>query len=345
MATTAPHLDQPSAKKMKKDDFSPLVGSYPTSDLLIRTLLSTKVENVRPPENTIFIAQRTDKITDVWKGLVLHNFYSVPVLQKTKKKWYGFVDMFDIVKFVISFFGESESLKSSEDWIKMAECSEEFKTKTVNDIMKYPLSKANPFFPVHTGYSLLSAVEVLAREPGLHRIPIIDRDRKLITIITQSQLTRLLIRNMELFGEKKNKPVSQLDRYLEDVFTIPEEATAMDAFRLMIEKNVTGLAVINKEGKLTDNISLKDLKAMSTDARLFWRLYQTVHNFLQKIRKENNETGGDRPRRAVTVTRNDTLEMVLKKLDENNVHRIFICDGHKPIGVISLRDVLNEIIH
>jgi len=284
-------------------------------------------------------------VTDVWKGLVAHNFLSVPVLQKTKSKYYGFVDMYDIVKFVVDFFGETDKLRDSEDWIKLVETSEEFNKKTVNDIMKYPLSKRNPFFPIHSGYSLLNAVEALAKEKGLHRIPIIDADRKLITVITQSQIIEILYKNLDIIGEKRNKPVGQTDKYLEDVFTIHEEATALDAFKMMVDKNVSGLAVIDKDGKLTANISTKDLKAMSTDARLFWRLYQTVHNFLLKIRKENNEMGGDRPRTIVTTKAQETLETVIKKLYEHKIHRIYIVDDHKkPVGVISLKDVLAELI-
>jgi CBS-domain-containing membrane protein len=345
------HESEPANKKIKTasldlSSVSPLSGAYPTSDRFIRLLLGAKVDVVRPPENKIFVAQRTDNITEVWKGLAAHNFLSVPVLQKTKNKWYGFVDIYDIVKFVIEFFGvEGKKLQDSEDWLKLVESSEEFSKKTVNDIMKYPLSKRNPFNPIHSGYSLLTAVEALAREPGLHRIPIIDQDRKLITVISQSQVVQILYKNLDIIGEKKNKPVGQMDRYLEQVFTIHEEATAVDAFKMMVELNVSGLAVIDKEGKLTANIAMKDLKAVSTDTRLFWRLFQTVHNFLQKVRKENSETGGDRPRTTVTVKAEDTLETVIRRLTEHSIHRIYIVDDHKkPLGVISLKDVLAELI-
>jgi len=304
------------------------------------------VDVVRPVDNKIFVAQRTDLITDVWKGLVAHNFLSVPVLQKTKNKYYGFVDLYDIVKFMVEFFGTSEELKNSEDWFKLAEASEEFRKKTVNDIMKYPLSNRNPFFPIHSGYSLFCAVEALARETGLHRIPVVDNERKLITVITQSQIVNILLRNLDILGEKKDMPVNQMSKYFEDVVCIREDDIALEAFKIMVEKNVGGLAVIDKEGKLTGNISLRDLKVMSTDARLFWRLYQTVHNFLLKVRKENNETTGDRPRTVVTVKPLDTLETVIKKLAEYKIHRVYIVDDHKkPVGVISLKDVLHEIIN
>jgi len=340
----------PVQKRLKTDasvvvGAVPLSGEFSTSDRFLRLLISTKADVVRPPDNKIFVANRTDKITDVWKGMVQHNFLSVPVLQKTKNKWYGFIDMYDIVKFVVDFFGETEELKNSEDWTKLAAASEEFSKKTVNDVMKYPLTRRNPFFPIHEGYSLFSAIEGMARERGLHRIPVINEDRKLITIITQSQLVSILSRNLDILGDKKDKPVYAMSNYFEEVISIHEDSLAIEAFRTMVDKNVSGLAVIDKEGKLTAAISMKDLKAMSTDARLFWRLYQTVHNFLLKIRKENNETSGDRPRTIVTVKPSDTLETVVKKLAEQKVHRIFITDDHKkPVGVISLKDVLQEII-
>jgi len=348
MATESMQENEPISKKMKADigSSSPMAGPFPTSDRFIRLLIATKVDAVRPPENKIFVAQRTDNLADVWKGLVQHNFLSVPVLQKTKNKYYGFLDVYDIVKFVIDFFGEKvETLKDSEDWFKLASSSEEFSKKTVNDVMRYPLTKRNPFFPIKSGFSLFSAIEAMAREHGLHRIPVIDTDRKLITVVTQSQIVDILIRNMDILGEKKDKPVSFTECYFEDVISVHEESVAVEAFRLMVEKNVSGLAVINKEGKLVGNISLKDLKAMSTDLRLFWRLYQTVHNFLQKVRQENNEKSGDRPRTIVTVKPNDTLETVIKRLKEHKIHRVYIVDDNKkPIGIISLKDVLKEII-
>jgi len=340
-------MEEPSNKKQRKEASGggPFVGPFSTSERFLRLIVHTTVDVVRPPENKIYVAARTDKVVDVWKGLVEHNFLSVPVLQKTKHRYYGFVDLYDIVKFVIEFFGETEELKNSNDWFAMANNSEEFRKKTVNDIMKYPLTKRNPFFPIHSGFSLFCAIEALAREKGLHRVPVIDEERLLITVVTQSQVNQILFRNLDILGGKKDLPMNQMKRYFEDVISIPEDATAIEAFRTMVEKNISGLAVVDKEGKLTANISLKDLKAMSTDARLFWRLFQTVHNFLLKVRKENNEHSGDRPRTVVTVKPTDTLETVIRKLSEFKIHKVYVVDEHKkPVSVISLKDILYEII-
>jgi len=50
---------------------------------------------------------------DVWKGLVRHHFLSVPVLQKKGNKYYGFLDIADIVNYVVDSFGKT-TLESSE---------------------------------------------------------------------------------------------------------------------------------------------------------------------------------------------------------------------------------------
>jgi len=355
METTAHARDaarnEPANKKLKVDLSNPLssapLSSYPTDERFLKMLINIKADVVRPAENKVFVANRTDNIVDVWKGLVSHNFLSCPVLQKTKHRYYGFVDLWDILKYVVDFFStkDDQLLRNSEDWLKLVSAHEDFMKLTVNDIMKYPLTKRNPFFPIHSGFSLFSAIEALAKEKNLHRVPVVDAERKLITVITQSQIVQILNKSLDSIGERKNKPVVMMDRFIENVYTIHEDAVAMDAFKMMVEREVSGLAVIDSDGKLTGTISVRDLKAISVDARMFWRLYQTVKNFLLKIRKENNETGGDRPRTVVTVKPSDTLETVVKKLAENDIHRIFIVDEHKkPIGVISLKDVLYEII-
>lgn len=51
--------------------------------------------------------------------------------------------------------------------------------------MQHPLTRRNPFHPVTRGYSLLFALELLAREEDLHRVPVVDSERKLINLITQ----------------------------------------------------------------------------------------------------------------------------------------------------------------
>eukprot|EP00026_Physarum_polycephalum_P021409 Phypoly_transcript_24640.p1 GENE.Phypoly_transcript_24640~~Phypoly_transcript_24640.p1 ORF type:complete len:122 (-),score=17.05 Phypoly_transcript_24640:179-511(-) len=87
---------------------------------------------------------------------------------------------------------------------------------------------------------------------------------------------------------------------------------------------------------------------MGADGRLFWRLYKPVSEYLQNVKNSRTDQHAkERPAEIVTVTPNDTLETVLGLLVNNRIHRIYIVEspGHKkPIGVITLRDVMLEAI-
>jgi len=316
---------------------------YPLNPEWTKYLMNTKVENLQLKEGVIFICKRDDKVMDVWQGLIKHNFLSVPVLQKTKNKYYGFVDMADIVHYIVESFGKSK-LEGSEDYWKLVKEDEIFQKKAINDIMVYPLQRRNPFHEIPVGYSLFSAIEALAKVNGLHRVPIVDSNRKLINVITQSQLIETLDANLALIGKRKEKPIGEIKGAIRSVYCINEETPAIEGFRQMTVHGVSGLAVVNTEGKLEGNLSIRDLKAICSDGRMFWRLYQTTKNFLQKVKKEYHEKHGI-PNHPVFLKTNNTIEFAIKQLVTNRIHRIFIVDdANKPIGILSLKDILLELI-
>jgi 5'-AMP-activated protein kinase regulatory gamma subunit len=315
---------------------------FQTNPEFIQQMLTTRAETLVPPDGRIFIAERTHKVTDVWKGLIKHNFMSVPVLQKTKNKWYGFLDLADIVKYVIDTFG-FEKLGKDVDFFEMYDKEEFWKTRTVNDVMTFRIAGRNPFHPVKKGYSLYFVFEMMANEKGMNRVPVLDENNNLANLITNSQMLRYVHSHMKQLGGVKDKPISQFTMPHNEVICIHEEEPAHKAFTMMINKNVGGLAVIDANGKLTENISLRDLKAIQNDGRMFHRLFQTTHNFLQKVRKDFGKK--ERPNHPIAVKNTDTLEHAIQLCVDWGVHRIYIIDDQKkPIGVITLHDMFAEIL-
>jgi len=315
--------------------------TFHTDTNFLVSLIHTRAEQLRVPNNTVFIAERTDKIVDVFRGLIKHNFLSVPVLQKTGRKWYGFLDMADIVAYVTETFGNAK-LTSTQDFWELFEKEEELRKKTVQDLMKYPLTRRNPFHPVKGGYSLFYAIEALAKEPNLHRVAVIDDERQLLGLITQGQVVKYLYEHLGKIGCEIKKPISDLKHVMKPVLSVKETDNAIDAFNLMVKESITGVAVVDGHGKLTGNISLRDLKVMAPDGGLFWRLYGTTKSFLHKLDQEGQ---GHRPRSVQTVSVDDTLETVLVKLAEHKIHRVFIVDEkHHPIGIITIKDILLDLI-
>jgi len=111
----------------------------------------------------------------------------------------------------------------------------------------------------------------------------------------------------------------------------------------MAHTGVSGLAVVDSDGKLVGNISLRDLKGIHPDAKIFWRLWNTV-----KIFKEKAITDYPPPNAipsSVFVTPADSLMKVVEKMALHHIHRVYVVDeNQKPERVISQTDVLREVV-
>lgn len=152
-----------------------------------------------------------------------------------------------------------------------------------------------------------------------------------------------LRKNLDMLGNKRLKPLAASPNlFFKPVVTIGHLSTAYEAFRTMVLHKVSGLAVVDGDGKLKGNISLRDLKAITPDAKLFFRLSEKVMDFLAN---EKLDYPKDSPEGPIAVKANETIENVIKILSDRGIHRVYIVDdNHKPIGVASLTDILREII-
>eukprot|EP01090_Pellita_catalonica_P006820 TRINITY_DN1718_c0_g1_i2.p2 TRINITY_DN1718_c0_g1~~TRINITY_DN1718_c0_g1_i2.p2 ORF type:complete len:211 (-),score=35.03 TRINITY_DN1718_c0_g1_i2:879-1511(-) len=209
--------------------------------------------------------------------------------------------------------------------------------------MEYPRKNSNPFHPVKVGYSLFYVMEALAKEKHLHRVAVIDDDRNLVTLITQSRLVEFLWKNIDLIGERVNKPVGDLKNCFHEVVSVTKKDLPIKAFKRMSARDISGVAVVEGD-RVVDAISLRDLKVISSDGSLFWRLYKPMGEFL-KVLDTAYDAKHKRARKVQTVTSTDTLRTVIKHLAETGLHHLFIVDSHKKAqGIISLKDVLLDII-
>jgi len=96
------------------------------------------------------------------------------------------------------------------------------------------------------------------------------------------------------------------------------------------------IGVINDAGELIQVLSVNDLRSVGYDEQLFQRLYLPVGQFIQ-IALQSNST---KPRALITAKFTDTFGEVLQTIVKSGVHRLYIVDENKPVGVISLSDIL-----
>jgi CBS domain-containing protein len=110
--------------------------------------------------------------------------------------------------------------------------------------------------------------------------------------------------------------------------TVLATATVGEAIRAMIGHKVGALLVVDDEGKLLGIFSERDLLTKVAGERPDWQQL-AVRGFMTA----NPET----------VTPSHTLAFALHKMDVGGYRHLPVMDEGKPVGVVSVRDMLRHI--
>ena len=112
------------------------------------------------------------------------------------------------------------------------------------------------------------------------------------------------------------------------VWTTASTATLLEVAREMVERNISGLVVVDAEGCLEGLITRTDLVRAAHDRRDWMNL--TANDYMV--------------RNVVTVGLEDSLQDVMDLLIEHHVHRVVAVEAEKnklrPIAVLSAADVV-----
>jgi CBS domain-containing protein len=308
-------------------------------------------------EGNVATVRKSEPISRVMKKLVTENFLSAPVLDESGL-YCGVVDMLDLVKYITGLFaGETSSA-----WTDYFAKQTLFKEAIVADVIKSKMAskRFDPTDVYHTleeGYSLLHAFEVLART-GCHRVPVINSG-KIVGIYSNSMAISHIKQNLSILGEIGSMKVADMCQSY-DVKTIVESKSAIDAFNLMVETGVSGLAVTDNQGILVDTISIRDLRGLGCEGDQFASLFSnTVTDFKVLSRKVHPTQASSThysnrrlPKSALYATPTQTFRDVISMLNDGNIHRVFVCSDSsdaagapRAIGVISQTDVIKTVLH
>ena len=82
----------------------------------------------------------------------------------------------------------------------------------------------------------------------INRIPIVDRNNVLVSLITKGMILRWMHSNINSMGSITSKKVSDFSNVYKEVYTINENKNAIEAFDLMVKKKIGGINfLINSE--------------------------------------------------------------------------------------------------
>ncbi|KAG5537175.1 hypothetical protein RHGRI_024566 [Rhododendron griersonianum] len=133
-------------------------------------------------------------------------------------------------------------------------------------------------------------------------------------------------------------------------FQVYEDEPVMQAFKLMRQKGVGGVPVVQSGGlKAIGNISIRDVQFLLIAPEIYKNYRSiTAKNFLTAVRSYLDEHKEASPllNGMVTCGRDNTIKEVIVKLDSQKIHRIYVVDGEGNLeGVITLRDIISKLVH
>jgi len=301
------------------------------------SLFSTPLSAIVPKNQQLVTIPAESSVLDALKTLSSKNIYSAPVKDQ-KGAYSGFLDMADIVVSLVTLM-EERSSHSFDQNSSFFDAVAKDKLETAKNIAD--LSKMNPMVPLREKDSLGEALKIF-ESTGTHRVPVLSGDSvaDINGVLTQIDVISYLASNLSSLGDAGKKTLQEHNVKLNKVISVEIGARAFEAFQLMSKNRITGVAVLNHDGTLFSNLSMKDIKEVKPEELLVW-MNKSALELIQMIRCKQIDV-------AVPVFSchlHNTLEQVIAKLNVLRVHRLFITDDqNKPIGVLTLGDIF-RLIH
>jgi len=284
----------------------------------------------------IITVSSDDTVRAAFEKLVKNNILSAPVRSggdgvhgDQNNTYHGFVDMLDLVDFVVRSLriSDDRDLQTVTDvQNRLNEFQETLNDANVNDLLVHASHRGSmSCFSVPDGITLFSVLDMLASS-GSYRIPILNTFKKVVNVITLSMMLRYIQERLDLLPEAiRNKTVKEFVGNQQEVHVIRDDTRAIFACQLMSEKRLNSVAVVNQEGQIVETFSVKDLRGIGLDAHHIWRLFMPVVAY----KKKQSDLFPAFPNTLVTVSLNDTFETVLSLFVANKVHNVWVVDGHK----------------
>jgi len=306
---------------------------------LRKLLAETIVGSLESPKGAVVVVKSSFSPYEGFKTLVDHNILSAPVYDEKAQKYTGFLDIRDLVSFVV-FVDDDQKSDVPQNLLELIMHGCKLFKVDLDGVTVTYLSRRNPFHPVSTSDSLLKVCEELSK--GLHRVPVVDQNGNVVNIISQSSVISFLAKHQKDIKSLTGHTLAELNLGTKPVISVKQDTPAIDTFRLMDKKKISGVAVIDSHGRFVGNTSASDLKLFMKTLSLDI-LARPTTEFLKIIRQESIEIKSP----TISVNSHDSLAVAIGKLASTKIHKLFVADdqdGYKPLAVVSLTDILRYLL-
>ncbi|CAG08201.1 unnamed protein product, partial [Tetraodon nigroviridis] len=271
-----------------------------------------------PTSSKLVIFDTTLQVKKAFFALVANGLRAAPLWDNKLKCFVGMLTITDFINILHRYY--------KSPLVQIYEL-EEHKIETWREI--YLEYSTNKLISITPECSLFDAIYSLLKNK-IHRLPIIDPvSGDVLHILTHKRILKFL----HIFGSMIPKP-RFLQRQIGDVAigtfrqvaTVQESASVYDALMIFVERRVSALPVVNKEGTL-------NLAAQKT------------YNNLNMTMREAIASRACCVEGVLKCYRHETLETIIDRIAKAEVHRLVLVDSEDVVrGIVSLSDLLQALV-
>eukprot|EP01128_Nolandella_sp_AFSM9_P006604 TRINITY_DN3436_c0_g1_i2.p1 TRINITY_DN3436_c0_g1~~TRINITY_DN3436_c0_g1_i2.p1 ORF type:complete len:320 (-),score=105.72 TRINITY_DN3436_c0_g1_i2:143-1081(-) len=307
--------------------------AFKTDASLKKFLADTSVSTVST--KTVITLPETTKVPEILNKLIVEKLSAIPLVDENNVVT-GIVSVLDVTHFFLEVSEVAPSKKSTQ---KIKLLKGKYNKTTGSEIANR--SHRSPLVTLPEDSTLFDAVKSLALAAGAHRVVIVNEKKNVVAIVSQGDIMKVVLQEVSNLDVAKEH-IRDHKFGICEVRRVLETDIAYVAFERLVKHNISGLAVVSKDGHtLVGNISASDIKnvgegSATTAAK---RTLLPVANFLIDHSQQTS---------PVFVLADDTFADVIAKIQSVPVHHLFITDKIRSmniIGVISYSNLVNMVYH
>jgi CBS domain-containing protein len=139
------------------------------------------------------------------------------------------------------------------------------------------------------------------------------------------------------------------DVMVTNVITVTPDASVQDVAQLLLTNRISGLPVVDPQGKLVGIVSEGDLmrraEAGTGRRRPWWLAILTGRDVLaaEYVREHSRKVADVMTRHVVTAAAETPLQDIATLLEKNGIKRVPIVQGGKVVGIVSRANLLQAL--
>ena len=259
----------------------------------------------------------TKIIKEAAEMMIEHGFRRLPVTHPGSNKLLGIVTAMDILDF-LGGGSKFDIIEKKHDDNFLAAINDH-----VKEIMTRDVISISPKFSIRESVDLMT-------ENGIGSLPIVDKEDKLVGIVTERDFA------LALAGSLTNETVG--DIMIKDVITTTPGTPIESCSKIMVRNNLRRIPVVEEE-KLIGIVTSTDILRFFGDKEMFASM--TSNSGLDVLKRKISEI--IKPNILVTessVRLGDLCEL----LAEKNIGGVPVVDDDQLVGIVTERDILNTVL-